>query len=188
MKPISNLSIPNIKESAEKIKTAAKNILGRIPKEKRPILIAFVGIALMAFILFTDFSPPKKSEPESDSYNNIYTDFAAETEKKLCDIVSSIDGAGRCKVMVTIESGEENIYAENIKGEESEYVVIETNSDEGGLLLKVIRPKIRGVAIVCDGGDKFTVKNSIIETVCAALGIRSTRVSVTKMENPEGNQ
>ena len=63
--------------------------------------------------------------------------------------------------MVTLESGAEQVYAKNEKiksdtsggtalekenfSDEKEYVLIETNGNEGGMIIKLIQPKIRGV-------------------------------------------
>lgn len=164
----------------EKIKIIIKTVAEKIPKEKRSIVAIVCGMLLMLIILFSDLTPENKTVSEGDSET---TDYVKVIEEKLSDIVASIDGAGKTKVMVTLDSSEENIYAADINDSKSEYVVIKTSSEEGGLLLKIIQPKIRGVAIVCDGGDSYRVKNDIINAVCSVLDISSYRVSISKMKN-----
>ena len=51
------------------------------------------------------------------------------------------------------------------------------------LVVKVFEPKIKGVAVICQGGDDLAVKKAITETVCALFDISSASVSVTKMNN-----
>lgn len=167
---------------AEKLRSAIKSITEKIPEEKRPKIIVLVGIGLMALVLLSGLGGNSEKSENADLEAQPYL-YAEETEEKLENIISSIDGAGRCKVMVTLDTSEENVYASDINSDKSEYVVIKTSSQEGGLLLKIIQPKIRGVAVVCDGGDSYITVNSITETVCSVLGISSTKVSVAKMQN-----
>ena len=95
--------------------------------------------------------------------------------------------------MVTVETGEENVFAKEVKSDEEtnenrassnyeyEYVVIKSGSSaENGMLLKVIEPEIRGVAIVCDGGENAKVRENIINTVSAVLDIKTNKISVCK--------
>lgn len=167
---------------SEKIKEKLKPLINKIPENKRPMILVATGLVLMILLLFSSFDTNVKSENTVSCENNTLS-YTEETEEKLENIISLIDGAGRCKVMLTLDTSEENIYASDINDEKSEYVVIKTSSDEGGLLLKIIQPKIRGVAVVCDGGDSYITVNNITEAVCSALGISSTRVSVKKMKN-----
>lgn len=167
------------------IKEKLKTVIEKIPEEKRPKILVAVGIGLMVMIFLTSGVGLEKKGENSESFETDSTPclYAEETEKKLEQVISLIDGAGRCKVMVTLDTSEENIYASDINESKSEYVVIKTSSNEGGLLLKIIQPKIRGVAVVCDGGDSYITVNNITDAVCSVLGISSTRVSVTKMSN-----
>mgnify|MGYP006974622555 CR=1 FL=1 len=61
------------------------------------------------------------------------------------------------------------------------YVIVDGSSGEQGIVVRQSEPKIRGVAVVCEGGGNQTVKQQIIETVTALLDISSARVSVAKM-------
>ncbi len=166
----------------EKIKDIINKTAEKIPEEKRPKIIVAVGIGLMALILLSGMGTKTEKTQSTETQVQPYL-YSEEIEQKLEKIISSIQGAGRCKVMVTLDTSEENVYAFDINDSKNEYVVIKTNSDEGGLLIKIIQPKIRGVAVVCDGGDTYTTVNSITETVCSVLGISSTKVSVAKMQN-----
>ena len=172
----------------DKIKTLIKRLIEKIPKEKRPIILAAGGVLLMCVILLSSFFDAGKNEikdTKSDTETYEENGYVSELERKLTDIISSIEGAGRVKVMITLENSEENVYAVDINESKNEYVLIKTSSDEGGLLLKIIQPKIRGVAIVCDGGEISKVKMRILDAACSAMGISSSKVSISKMENQE---
>ena len=71
----------------------------------------------MLLLLASEFIHlPKKQEAETPS-ENIQTEYsyAEDLEKRLTNIVSSISGAGKTKVMVTLENGVESVYAADEK-------------------------------------------------------------------------
>ncbi len=125
------------------------------------------------------------------------TQYELQLEERLKQIVSQVDGAGKCEVMVTLKSGKENKYAMNsvIENQSSdgksqsksdnEYVVIDTSSGDSCVILKTEFPEIQGVIIVCQGGENSKVKNDVINAVSALLGIKINHISVLKMKSTE---
>ena len=122
-------------------------------------------------------------------------EYVTDLENRLVSIISSINGAGETKVMITLESGSEEIYlhdydygenidpsGKNIVERKDEYVIIDGESGEKGIVVKIAEPKIRGVAVVCKGGDSDSVRVRIIEAVTALLDIGSNCVSVAGMK------
>ena len=109
---------------------------------------------------------------------------------RLEEMISSIQGAGKTKVMVTLDCSDENVYATEEKSGDTSYensvVIVENQDGESGVLIKVTQPKIRGVAVVCAGGASPTVRQSIIDTVTAVLDISSARVSIATMKTDNG--
>jgi len=45
---------------------------------------------------------------------------------------------------------------------------------------RISTPEIRGVIVVCDGGDNILIREKVISAVSGAFGISTTRVSVIK--------
>lgn len=164
-------------------------------KDKKVLLLVVLSLIGILFLLITEFSAA--NDKENQEVKTVSTDeYAEKMESKLEEIISSVDGAGETVVMVTLDSGEENIYAKEIKSDEDskgddksnkyeyEYVVVKNGSStESGMLLKVIEPGVRGVAIVCDGGDNASVRENIINTVSAVLDIKTNKISVCKRKN-----
>lgn len=121
-------------------------------------------------------------------------DYVSSLEERITSIISSIDGAGATQVMITLESGSEQVYLHNYDyGEDAdadgsgnidikdEYVIVDGGDGENGIVVRVEEPRIRGVAVVCEGAGNASVKAEIIATVTALLDISSARVSVAKM-------
>lgn len=178
-----------------------KKLSEKIRADKKAVLVFIIGIAGVILLVLSETVPDssaadkgKKEEFEKSDYNieNHY-EYAEMLENKLADLISSISGAGKTKVMITFETSSEAVYAQNDKnaeenGErekitrENDYVLIKTDSSkEEALLIKIIQPKIKGVAVVCEGGDSVYVKQEIIETVTAVFDISSSKIQVTKL-------
>ena len=69
-------------------------------------------------------------------------------------------------------------YIETLKKQD---LIIEKDNNDTGLLIKTIEPKVRGVAIVCEGGNKTMVQNQIYSAISAVLNISTSRISISKL-------
>lgn len=163
------------------------------------IIIGLVGIGL---ILLSGLLPEKSNTEDNQTNSQVaYVSLAQyenNLEQSLADIISSIDGAGKTRVMLTMDSTVEQVYATDKtmsqkdsinSGEDTEtnkdtsanstYITVElSDGTQQTVLLKEIQPKVRGVLVVCNGGDNSVVKEKIVDAVTKALDISSSRVSV----------
>ena len=113
------------------------------------------------------------------------------------NFIENIDGAGKTRVIITLSETTEYIYAKDGKEIrkndeknddetlENKYVIIENDNINSGLLIKTIEPKIRGVAISCEGGDNTKVQQQIYSAVSAVLNINSSKISISKLSSLE---
>lgn len=176
------------------MKDKIKAFIKQTMEEKRLFLIVVCGLSGIALLVagevFVD-----KTEGEASSDNSVSTSFSVsdyeiELETRLTEIIETIDGAGKVKVMLTIDCSDENVYATENKSdsdsEERNYVVVETDGNDSGILLKVSMPEIRGVAVVCHGADSAKVREEITGVLTAVLGISTNRVNISKMKNTSG--
>lgn len=167
-------------------------------KLNKKSLYLILGVVLALILLFAGEMGGSTSEREASVTDTATysAEYIKKTEKELEAMLSEISGAGDVKVMITLESCYENVYAKAYNSEqeqneksteevlEEEYVILKNgSSNEECLVIKVYEPKIKGVAVVCRGGDNVSVKKAITETVCALFDISSAKVSVTKMNN-----
>ena len=163
------------------------------------LIIGFIGIALI--FLSDIFQPSAKSSKQTQTSSDSSGNFEIQTEKRLESIIGEINGVGRVQVLVTVQSGVENIYETDSKvsygktqtagnedlqqsnSSESSHVIVDNeNGGQRALLTKQIQPEILGVVVVCDGGGSPDVRESVVDTVSTALGIATNRISVNKME------
>lgn len=172
-----------------------EKLLNQFKANKKPALFISVGAILIVALIISELCSFSKEEDPVENDNAFYENYTLKIEKKLEEIVSSIQGAGECKIMITLDTGEESIYAKQSKNlnedrnesskssDEYEYVILKSSSTkEEGMLLKVVEPNVRGVAIVCQGGDDPLIKSNIINAVSAVLNIKTNKISITKMK------
>lgn len=115
------------------------------------------------------------------------------------DILQKVVGIGDVEVLVTIESTEETIVHSNTKetqqitnekdqngstrhiteiSRSGEVVLYEASGGQTPIVLKKIKPRIRGVVVVAKGAENLTVKQMIAEAVGRGLDVPAHRISV----------
>lgn len=159
----------------------------RLKKDKKLLVLLAMSILGMLLILF---SGTGQSAEDATSDTVSLKQAETEIEERLTLLLKSVEGAGRVRVMVTVDSLYEKTVAINTESEsgeneqsyKSEYVLIEQSGDSDGLVLKITSPVIRGVGITCDGGEAASVKQELIRLTSAALGIPVNRIWVTAMK------
>ena len=177
------------------MKEIFKNVISDIKISKKNVFLIGAVVVVVILLLLSEFSGGDTNKESTSENTTVYADeYIKETEKKLESVLSDVSGAGKVKVMITLESCYENVYAKGYtskvqEGESKsdketaeEYVVVKQGSNnEECLVVKVYEPRVKGVAVIAQGADDIYVKNAITETVCALFDISSASVSVEKM-------
>lgn len=179
-----------------------KTSLMKLFKGDKKVTFIVIAGALGILLIFISGIGSKKEAPADIVKKQTSAEFAQAMESRLSEIIGSISGVGNCKIMITLENGVEYVYAKDSKttddqlqdgsGEdqriqdklssENKLIIIDSNDGgKEGLLLKEIEPTIRGVVIVCEGGNDTLVQSHVISAVSTALGISSARIFVTKL-------
>ncbi|MGN0498089.1 MAG: hypothetical protein ACI4F6_03345 [Acutalibacteraceae bacterium] len=184
-------------------KTEIKSKLSELIKDdKIKKLVIALCIGGIALIFLSTFLGGKTSAGDNSSDSTLDTqsftnlsEYKTAIENDLSKIISKIEGVGSTEVFLTLDNSSENVYAVNQKqsskssssdgGDESldtEYFSLrKSDGSETGMLLKVIEPDVRGVLVVCNGGDNSMIKERVLEAVTKALNISSARVCITKL-------
>ncbi len=169
-----------------------------IKGDKASKIIFAVGIIGIIFIFIStlNFGESDKSSSSvsaSDSY-------IEKVESQISDIVCKITGEKDAKVMVSLESSGEVIYAdaksistnnvtdkdENSKyksqqtdNTEQNYIIVEdSNGDQRALIVSELAPTVRGVVVVSKYADNAAVSERITSAVTTVLNIPSKKVCV----------
>ncbi len=164
-----------------------KDMFSVIKNKKNFLIVSlgFVGI----FLIFISEIVPEKEKEIIKTPSDFPSGFELELENRLEEAVSQISGAGKTDITITLESSKEYFYAKNSSEnngdseteKESEFVILEGSEGEEPIVLKTDEAKIRGVLVVCEGGNDPFVCEKILEAICALLDIPSNKVSVAEM-------
>lgn len=164
-----------------------------IKKLRSPKALIIAGAVGIALILLSSLPSQPKKEAESAVFSEEV--YCKELEADIENLVKEITGSRKVSVVVTLEGGIRYSYADSKEqtrvediGKDSEssdtrikegYITVK-NADGGeeALLVTARLPEIRGVAIVCDGGDNALINQKILNAVTAALNITSKRVYI----------
>ena len=177
----------------ENIKNKIKKLIKTplFKQNNKTFLILITGCIGLIFIALSELLPAENTDKTKAETSVIFEEsvFETELEGRLESIISQIRGAGKTKVMITVDSSKEYFYATDISEDidsdetktESETVIIDGENGEEPIVIKTVGAKIRGVFVVCEGGDDPVIKEKIIKALCALLDIQSNQVSVTKL-------
>lgn len=180
------------------MKLPLKKFIDKLKIDKKTALFVVIGFTAILIIFLSELSNSGGEEDIKINTEEMSSvTYCEYLEDKVKEIVESIDGAGEAKVMITLSETTEYIYATNDRDSrksdenaddstfENDYVIIENNSNDTGLLIKTIEPKVRGVAVVCEGGNDSTVQRQIYSAVSAVLNISTSRISISKLNVTE---
>ena len=187
----------------------------KLTKENMAIL-ALLGILLMVIALpvkktenagdetglsDTGSDTMKTSETEKDDGDGSYTQ---EVENRLEALLSSMDGVGEVKVMVTLSSSVEQVVEKDVpysmdttketdsaggsrdvvnsKQEETTVYVTDQAGNKTPYISKTLEPAIEGVTVVAQGGGNAVVQNNITDVIQALFGVEAHKIKVVKMK------
>ena len=173
-----------------------EKIKGIFEKVKNPKIIVIIGLLGIVLIFLSSLFSDDDSTPTLDSTEPISTErYCNLLEEKVKGIVYNITGDKKAFVAITLESGIRYSYADALQsdntvssGKESEhssestvqsYITVKTSDGgEKALIVTEYMPEVKGVAVICKGGDSEQLSQKIENAVTAALNITSKRVYI----------
>jgi stage III sporulation protein AG len=145
----------------------------------------------------------KEDGTTSTSADKISIDYETAVQDKLKETLEKIDGVGKVDVMVSFESGEEQVPAVNINDSNStteekdtqggtrnttqknngSTVVITNEGDKSEpLIVKKYKPKVSGVCVVAEGAEDKVTELRISKAVINLFNITENKVNVYPMK------
>lgn len=183
-----------------------KEKLNKIPGNKRTqYLIIIVMIAVILAIYFSTFTTDDTAKPEATVSDAIIKSETAQLDLngQMENILSSIDGAGAVRVMITYESGTEIVPATSENTEttttndesdgttkiseterkQTDIVTVQDQSNSTALVLKEKMPEVKGVLVIAEGAGDIGVKMDLLRAVQTLLNISADKVDVFEMQS-----
>ncbi len=168
------------------------------PKRSKWIVaIGLIGMLLIALSSLFDGNDNNEKTQFASATLSSY-EYCEWLEEKIAHTVDEITGKRGAQVLVTLETGVEYVYATEQKKDNSNtgqsdggkfsesdstaetYITVtDADGNEEAVVLTELTPKIRGVSVVCDGGQKAEVVNAVVSALSTALNISSEDISVT---------
>ena len=142
-----------------------------LKKYKYKIIISSLIIIGLILILLSSYDFSKHEDKMQVA--SLYTEAI---ERKIEDFLKNVEGINEAEVIVTLDTSEEMVYAQNSNG--LDYIL---TSDGSPISITEIYPTVRGVAIACTNGDRDDIKIKITELICAYLGISSNRIKIVSI-------
>ncbi|WP_256757164.1 stage III sporulation protein AG [Cohnella sp. WQ 127256] len=154
-----------------------------------------------------DLSPPRDEDiPQQEAFlgneerkGTTFADIESEYEGRLKELLERMVGVGTADIMVTVDSTEETVVQLNEKmmssitdetdrngakrhitdiTKDGQVVLYEVSGSQSPIVVKKIKPRIRGVLIVAKGAENATVHKLIAEAVSRGLDVPIHRISV----------
>ncbi|GGA39746.1 stage III sporulation protein AG [Kroppenstedtia guangzhouensis] len=131
--------------------------------------------------------------------NMTIKDYESLYEARLTEVLSKIVGVDDVEVMVNLDSSEETVVEKDIRRSNQvtdeqdqkggtrksnqensdEKVVLQRKGDgEQPIVLKKLKPQVRGVLVVAKGAENLKVKAAMIEAIQRVLDVPMHRISV----------
>jgi stage III sporulation protein AG len=150
-----------------------------LKKYKYALLVLLLGMALL--LIPTE----KKAEPVLAVQEE--EDYGAELERRLTDILSTIEGVGRVEVALTLQRDSYTHYHQDLQQSETSeewktVILSEGSAYDKAAVTTVDYPRFQGALIVCQGGGNAAVQLRLVEAVAALTGLGSDRIKIVKMK------
>ncbi len=166
---------------------------------QNPKLLVILGISGIVLIFISSLFSGSNNKAESSVASSVtYTaeQYSEMLEEDIKNIVTGITGDKNPTVVITLESGIRYSYAsadetdtssstgstndQSSESKKQSYITVKTaDGGEQALVVTEIMPEVRGVAIICSGGNSEATAEKIKNAVTAALNITSKRVYIS---------
>ena len=150
-------------------------------KYKFVLLVVLVGVILMLLPV----SSKTKETAAGDSQTPQEAFDLEAVEQRMEEVLGKIDGVGKLRLMLTLQSGTRLTLAEDTQRdqERTQQETVTLNRGSGNQEIVVTNryyPVYQGAVVVCQGAGSSAVRLAVTETVQALTGLPSDRIMVAK--------
>jgi stage III sporulation protein AG len=181
---------------------------GLLKNKQMTWVLAALGIGVVALLdplSWMQGSPTPQPMPSVTQKEVVNTErsamsqYEAAYETRLTEILNTVRGVSDVKVMVNIDSSEEILYAEDVqenrqttsedaKGggtrtitqvdKSGKLVMVKQGGTDQPVVIKTIKPRVRGVIVTAQGAEELKVQALIMEAVQRALDVPPHKISI----------
>jgi len=161
-----------------------KEIAGLVKRYQYVLVVLLVGILLMVL--------PNTKTKETTAEEPVTEENSAESlERRLEALLEQVDGTGKTKVMLTLRKGTGYEYLSDMTTEvrsdgekkETQMVFASGSGGDSPVLIGTTYPEYQGAVVVCEGGDRPSVRLAVIDAVSSLTGLSASQIAVIKMNS-----
>lgn len=152
------------------------------------LILILIGVLVMIIAIPTGDTREKKTKVEAtqtEENGQSEDNYKEALERQLEQLISQMDGAGKTRVMITFADEGQTCLNKDVstdeKKREEKTVVYDTGEGEAPYVICRQRPKVEGVVVVSEGGDRPKVVTEISDAVMSLFDIEAHKVIVVKM-------
>ena len=166
----------------------------QISAGQKKYIALMAGLTILG-IIFLSFGGEKPIEANNYSTPTVAANSSSDDkEKKLAEILSQVEGAGKVAVQINYSSEGETSYATNEKRrtqntqgtlseEEEESIAFYNNQgSEAALVLEKKEPVVAGILIVAQGADNEQIKRDLTTAAAVLFDLPEYKITVLKMK------
>lgn len=155
-----------------------------LKKYKAAIFVVAVGILLLTIPTAEEKEVPMAAVQTRETEQT-------DLEKKLEQLLSQMEGAGKVRVLLTEAKGKEIIFqkdetasrnGDSANSKAETVVITDQSRNQSGLIRRTDPPAYLGAVVLCQGADRATVRLAIVDAIATATGLSSDKISVWKMK------
>lgn len=128
----------------------------------------------------------EQQEEEAESEGMTDEEYAKKLTAELEEVLGSMYGVGKVKVMLTLEDDGEDVVNKDVVRESDTYseetVLLDRDNDTVPYITSRRYPKVAGVVVVAEGAGTAGISTDITEMVMALFSIEAHKVKVVKMQ------
>lgn len=164
-----------------------EGFLSGIFKGKKTVFLLLIGVIAGIILIFIgngEKDAEKSTSPDLSGQIEVTNEYIKNLELRVSQILSKMDGISDVSVIITADSCAETVYAQNGRYDggsltEKEYVIVDRGDSDEPIVVKLIYPKIRGVAVVCYGGSNPINQEKISKLLSSLFDIAQNQVYVS---------
>ena len=159
---------------------------GLLKKYRYAALIVLAGVVLMLLP-----AGGSKADSGGDSSETAESFSLEETEKRMAEVLGTIDGVGRVRIMLTLRSGstlrlaEDSAISDSTGGQtkQEKQVLTVNRGRQEVVVTQQLYPTYQGAVVVCEGAGSSTVRLAVVNAVSVLTGLSSDKISVVKWKS-----
>ena len=146
--------------------------------------LPLLAVAAGVFLLLLPSGGESRETAPAETPGETVFDLEA-FEEKLARTLSAVEGAGKVRVILTLEESGRRVLAQDREQDGDGYSASTVTLGRGSgtqevVALQTMAPAFRGALVVCPGGGEAAVRLELTAAVSALTGLGTDRISVCR--------